>query len=285
MLGTYSAPGSEDEWYRRGFDKAKEVIKNYPLLNELTDGFSSVEGKTEDETRNFIFLNSFPHVTEELFPEQIATLKEFEDALASIDVLKMGGRRLRELKAKMNDDDYDVGMSLFTEVILAKRLKDLYGRSAVEVYPELSNGKFSDVLLQAEGEDIYIEVGNLGNSLPESIIHRILNEGAKYAGERMKGEVYLKLEVDTAKLVFDEGRIDESASIRKLKQEIDALAPEQLGRFRGIINVGEMKEVLQSFDQLAQESLPRRQHQETVRGGCFSHAFQLDGQNTHRGTQ
>lgn len=251
MYGTYSPPGSSDEWYRRGFAKAKEVIGAYPLLNELTGGFSSIPGETEDETANFVLRNSFPYVTDEVFPEQIATLKTFEDALESIGVLKMGERKLRELKARINDDRYDVGLSVFTELTVAKRLMDIHGGSSIEVFPELTNGKFADILYHAGGEDVYIEVGNLSEGRSDEIIQRILNEGAKYAGERMRDDVYLRLEIDTAKLVFDGETIDESASVTKLKQEIDALAPEELREFRGRIDLAEMKVILNSADQFA----------------------------------
>jgi len=94
-----------------------------------------------------------------------------------------------------------------------------------------------------------LEIGNLGPSLPELKIQKILDGVAKYLGQKIKKSCYMQIEVDTAEFSLDQnGYIDEKASIEKIASEIDRLCLDELAGFKGLIVLEDIAYVIRYKD-------------------------------------
>ena len=117
-------------------------------------------------------------------------------------------------KSRITSRDYIPSLSVCTELLVAKKLIDRLGRDRVEIYPKIETG-FSDVLVRLGKRTVYLEVGNLGESLPEKKIRRILEATAKHLGNRLKDRCYFSLRIDTAELVLTEKDVSMKRSPNK----------------------------------------------------------------------
>jgi len=237
-----------DEWYRQALPTARRSLATFPVLNTLLDGFGGYESKGYRDSRNFVLMNCLPAIDDFSVKEQLEEMVYYEKALATFEVLRWPTPKLENLKSRMQSDEFDVGLTAYTEFMVAQRLVDAMGKKLVTLYPTLSNDKVSDVLVANEAERVYVEIGNLSESLPEKIIGRILNAGAAHLGPRITENRYFQVEVETANMVFEsDGDIDEAGTIAKLKQEIDDLALVQLVAQDGLIDIKEAAAIYASL--------------------------------------
>jgi hypothetical protein len=240
MIGSYSDSRPMDDWYRQeAVPVAVKSLSAYPILNSILNGFAGLETKRYKESKNFVLLNCLPTVKGLEVKEQLDEMAYYERALSTFDVMRWTPSKLEKLKSRIRDDKFDPGLTAYTEFMVAQRLVDVMGRSMISIYPQLSNGKESDLLVSDGSERVYVEIGNLSDSLPDRIIERILNSGAAYIGPEVTSDRYFQVEVETANMVFDANGIDEQRTVTKLKQEIDDLALIQLVPQDGFIDIRE----------------------------------------------
>jgi hypothetical protein len=159
-------------------------------------------------------------------------------------VLKWKRKKLNRFKSRLNSTEYIQSHSILTELLIAHHLLKQLGKD-IELFPELDTGKFSDIRVQLGDRDVFFEVVNLGERVPQSKIQEILDGSSQHLGKKIDVECYLCLVIDTAELVFDsKGRIDVSASVNKLNLEIDMISIQNLAGFKGYFNIGDIAYML-----------------------------------------
>ena len=234
MIGVYFTEDLLQSWFVENLSVARALLQKFKLLDQLLDGFKQYETKRYHDTRNIVLHMCLPEIKGTIKSADLRMLGDLEKGLEWFGVMSWHPKKLAHLKSRLSSDDYYQSLSAFTELIVAKRLVDRLGRENVELYPRLKSGGFSDVVVKVNGKEVYLEVGNLGKSLPENKIQRIIDASAKHLGEQIDTPCYLQVEINTAELEFDnEGRIDVGASITKLNSEIDMLSLQKLAGFNG----------------------------------------------------
>lgn len=246
-VGIYSTDKLLQEWYLKELVTARKVLKQFNQLNQLFDEFKGYESKQYYQTRNTIMLMCLPDFNGSLKLKSIKSLIQLEDSLRLFDVLNWSSAELNKLKSSLCDDDYDTSISPYTELMIAKHLAVRLGNDNVKLYPELQNGRFSDILVKINGKSVYIEIGNLGISEPEKKIQKILDNSAKYLGKQVSTPCFLEVEIDTAEFVFDENILNVKKSISKLTSEIDKYCVQKLAGFKGIIFLDDIIEMIKNL--------------------------------------
>jgi len=233
------------QWFlKEALPKAKEVLSKFNTLDEWFSSFKGYENKEYKQANNIVLRMCMP-VKGDISLNNIKRLSELEETLSMFNVCSWPRGKLNYLKSRLCSDDYYESLSVYSELVIAKRLADKFGKDKVEIYPRLSTGKISDILVKLEAKNVYLEVGNLGESLPEKKIQEIVDEAAKYLGKKLKNSCYFRVTIDTAELVFDQnGYIDVKESIKKIISEIDRLCLHKLAGFEGSIRLRDIAFVL-----------------------------------------
>src|ERR1700722_9822860 len=187
MIGRSSDPEEMNEWYREALPVARTVLSTFPTLNMFFKGLEGYEFTTDSQSRTFVRMNCLPAISEQLVVDQLADLIELEKAIGSFGVRDWPRPELVKFRTRMLSDSFDDGLSLFTELIVAHRLGEALGNESIEIYPQLSNGKISDIGVSIRKNKVFVEIGNLFDSEPERIIHRVLKAGADHLRPTLVG--------------------------------------------------------------------------------------------------
>ncbi len=214
-------------WYVEHLPLARKLLSNFPVLNRILEGFTGYENKVYREHRNFVLLMCLPDPTGKISTDSIKRLTQVEKALSRFNVLDWPSHRLNHLVSRLTHLDAIQSKSALTELMVAEHFANKPA-AKVSLYPPLRLGGFSDLKVEIDGLPIYLEIGSLGESLPDSLIQNILQTCAAYLGQRIERPCYLRLHIDTAKLVFQGNKIDVEDSLQKLKSEIDVLKLQKL---------------------------------------------------------
>jgi hypothetical protein len=248
LIGVYFP--NKDVIYAKRLAQARKVIANFPLLNKLFNNFQQY--KNDPHTRNAVLSLCRQHARSTGAVKHMLT--ELEKAIGLFDVFNWNTAEFNELESRITNSDRIPSYSVCLELLVAKRLVDTVGNSKVELFPKIESG-FSDILVELKDKVVYVEVGVLGESLPERKIQKILDETAEHLGTKLLDRCYFSATIDTAELAFShEGYIDEKASITKATEEIDRLHLESLKGFEGTMRLDEIgwviarKELLQKMD-------------------------------------
>jgi hypothetical protein len=245
MIGIYYTEDLMQRWFIRNVQIAKAVLANFRRLNGLLDGFNGYENKSYRKTRNAVMFLCLPRVGNGIDHKQIEKLSILERTIGLFDVTGWNAKKLGHFRSRLASEDYIQSLSVVTELQVAFNMVDRFGKSNVDLYPKLTIGGFSDISIRMDGKSVYIEIGNLGESVPESKIQQILNVAAKHLGEKIDKICYMCLKVDTAELIFDnQGKIDVDASIKKLNSEIDYLELHKLAGFRGFFDLDDIAGII-----------------------------------------
>jgi len=236
VIVSYGSGGDVlQEWFLENLKVARAVLAEYPLLNSIFQNFKDYERKNyRIDTKNMVLLLCLPETPKD---ESIERLTAIENAIKRFDILHMTKAMKNDCLAKLTSDNYIDSSTKVTELEIAYTMANRFGDSSVEIFPELTNGKISDVLLRLNGKEIYFEVDNLGERLFELKIKKILTSAEKHVEAKNEEMGYMKITVDTTNFVFDQDIIDESKSSEKLKNEIDMLALDKLSGFEGVISL------------------------------------------------
>lgn len=256
MIATYFTEDLLQRWFIRSLPMAKDVLRNFESLNKLLDGFKDYENKRYRDIRNAVMFQCLPEVGDGLRRKSIEKLAELEKSIDSFGVMKWTTGKYNAFRSRLASEDYIQSLSAVTELEVALRIADKFGRENVALFPELSNQGYSDISVNIAGKKTYIEVGNLGPSIPEIKIEQILRASVKHLGEKINKICYLCLIVDTAEFVFGaESRIDVDASIRKLNGEMDDLHIHELVGFEGFFDLGDIFSIIadkKSYEKMKQ---------------------------------
>lgn len=224
---------------------ARSVLAQFESLNKLLYGFKGYENKSYDKTRNAIMRLCLPIVRNGLDNNNIKKLVQLEKTMEMFDYLNWGAEALNHFKSRIASEDFIQSLSVVTELEVASALVSRFDRPNVSLYPKLATDGFSDVSVIVNGKSVYLEIGNLGASIPEMKIQKILDESAEHLGKKIAEKCYLMLMVDTSELVFGEkGRIDVKASIKRLCDEIDILQLHKLAGFKGSLHFDETSDII-----------------------------------------
>ena len=233
------------KWFINNLPTARTVLSEFKSLNILLDGFKNYETKRYRDIRNAVMFLCLPKVGNGLDPKSIEQLVELEKAIELFGVMEWKTEKYSAFKSRLASEEYIQSLSAITELEVALKMADKFGNDNVTLFPELSNRGYSDIGIKIDHKMIYLEVGNLGTSIPEAKLQQILNTSAEYLGRKIDVICYMCLIIDTAELVFDpEGRIDVAASITKLNSEIDDLYIHKLIGFEGFFDFGDMYHII-----------------------------------------
>ena len=121
-------------------------------------------------------------------------------------------------------------------------LADKLGAGNVNLEPELTTGKVSDILAKINTRNVYIELGTLSESTPERKIQGILDAAAAYLRTKVNGTPKVHMEVNIPELLVtdDKKYIDEAASISRIRSEIDRFRIDKLTGFDGMIDLSDI---------------------------------------------
>jgi len=237
MIGTYYTEDLLQEWFIKNLQNAKDLLGKFKSLHKLLDGFKGYENKRYRTVRNAIMFWCLPAIGDGLQQSNIERLIELEKAIDLFGVMKWPKSKLNVLKSRLASEDYIQSLSAATELQTGLKMAEKFGDEKVVLFPRLSRGGYSDISVNVDGRVIYFEIGNLGQSTPETKIKQILQTSATHLGQKVNLTCYICLFVDTAELVFDaKNRIDVDASVKKLNGEIDNLHIHELAGFEGFFN-------------------------------------------------
>jgi hypothetical protein len=247
LIGQFYTDDDLGNWFRQiGLPLARKMLSNFGLLDELFSSFKDYEEKKYEKINNAILHLCLPEFDGKPRQGSMERLREIEEALSAIDLPRWKNDKRNSLRSRLCDDNYDRSFSLVTEITIAKRFIDKFGKDRVKVYPKLATRRFSDVLVSVNSKQVYMEIGNLGVSLPEEKISRILNAAARYLGSKLeKRPHFFLLNLDTARFVLDkEGRINEAESYKKIVSEIDKLNIDKLIGFNGFLVLENLSRII-----------------------------------------
>jgi len=256
VIGEYFNEDRMQKWFIENLPVARKTLEKFKSLNELFDGFRNYETKQYRVKRNPVLILCLPRMGN--IPSNAhKQVAELERAIELFGVFNWVTAKFKDFRSRITREDYIQSFSACTELLVAKRLTDRVGKDHVKFFPKIKTG-VSDILVELENKVVYLEVGNLGESLPEKKIQKILNESAKHLGTKIRGNCYFSVTVDTSELVLDkEGHIDERRSIEKITSEIDRLCIEKLEGSTGIIHLNTISYVLKHKDILEKLSSKR----------------------------
>lgn len=218
MIGVYiSKPEAIQKRFISDLEKAKKEIVNYPKLNELFQNFNNYERYSYTTQRKNIIFNFCTRIGNNEYSNYFKTkLKTIDDAITT---LKPEENELR-LRMKNTNQNH----SIITELEFAYFLRNKIKNVTINLWPKLTNGKKSDIILKSAGKEVYFEVGNLEDSKTQKKINQILTAVAKQVGERSDKIGHIRIIVDTAYFIrSEEGYIAEIKSEKKLISEINKL--------------------------------------------------------------
>jgi len=214
---------------------------NFLSLNELLKGFKNYETKRYRDVRNAVMFMCLPAVGGGITGRSVNRLARLEKAIQLFDVVNWGAKKLSPFRSRLASEKYIQSLSVVTELEVASEMVEKLGKDNVELYPQLTGGRFSDICVKVNGKNVFIEVGNLDISLPEKKIQEIINASARYLGEKISAQCYLQVNIDTSEFVFSsDGKIIVDASIRQLNSEIDMLNLHKLAGFKGFFHLDDL---------------------------------------------
>ena len=209
LLGQYSETDVLQKEYLADLPAARKRLSQFKTLDTLFGSFAGYEGKEYDKTRNIFLRWCLPFNLNE------TGLREVEDALVLFGAPGWNLKRRDSLKKKLCSDDYFDSLTKYTELAYAKWLADKLGAGNVELEPELTTGKISDILAKVNTRTIYIELGNLCESTPERKIQGMLNAAAAHLRTKVRGTLMVHMEINIPEVLVMDGQnhIDEAESI------------------------------------------------------------------------
>lgn len=246
MIGIYYTEDLMQKWFIRNLPIARRVLENFKSLNVLLEGFKEYETKRYRDIRNAVMFMCLPEIRGGINSKSIERLDVLEKTIELFGVMNWSATKLNNFKSRLASEEYIQSLSVVTELEVASKMVERLGRHNVELYPQLESGGFSDIYVKVNKKSVYLEVGNLGESLPQSKIQQIIDASAKHLGEKIGTQKdYLQLIIDTAELVFDdEGNIEVDTSIGKLNSEIDMLALHKLAGFQGFFELDDIAYII-----------------------------------------
>jgi len=218
IFGKYYPSDRMQEWFKKkGLPKAQMVLKEFPNLDRIFSSFGVYENERYTRPTNVVLSYCLPDMWGRPEPEFVEHLHKLEEALLTFSVSKWKKNKRRELIARLTSDDYTTSLSAATELILANQLAKRVASNNVKLYPELRSGKRSDILVRLGKKEVYVEVGNLGESAFEKKLQEILDAAAEQLGSKIGKACVIEVTIDTTKLVFDsQGYLDERNRSRSL---------------------------------------------------------------------
>ena len=141
-VGQYYIVDIMQDWFlKKGLPEARKVLSQFNMLNKLFSSFKNYEKKKCKETKNIVLLKCLPNITTNVTDtENIEQLRELEEALSIFGVLNWQKDKMNHLKNRLCSDDYYVSLSVYIEIIVAKRLVDKFGKNKVTIHPKLTTG-------------------------------------------------------------------------------------------------------------------------------------------------
>jgi hypothetical protein len=246
-VGIYTTKDLLQEWFVRSIPFARQTLSKFEHLNRMLDGFKNYELKQYRDMRNAIMFLCLPDIGSG-HSDYIPKLAQLEKALVAFDVEKWLPGKYKAFKSRLASEKFIDSFSAQTELEVAIQMASRLGIENVALFPELSNGGNSDILVKLDSRPIYIEVGNLGASFPQRKIKQILDESAKHLGLQTDSNCYIQVIVDTAEFAFDAstGQLDVVSSVERINSEIDALCIGKLTGFEGFFNIDDLSYIVKN---------------------------------------
>lgn len=223
--GKFCSVNIMQEWYLREIRTARQTLVQFKSLNLLFNAFHNYETKQYSQTKNVILRMCLPALLTESKQKYIESLTQIETCINLFDIINWKTSKLNEFQSRLCSDKYDDSVSVCTELLTSDYLADRLGKDKIELYPKLQGGGKSDILVKVNDKNIYIEVGNLDDSMPEKKIQKILQDVAEGIGrklEQLNITCLLLIKIDTSELVLDNnGNIDTGNSTLKLISEFE----------------------------------------------------------------
>lgn len=246
-VGSYSSDDIMQVWFISKLPIAKETLSRFPTLNTLLNSFSGYETKLYRNTRNSVMFLCLPRFEGDN-GTQIQRLEKIERTLNLLQIEKWPLGKYNAFKSRITNEHFDESFSAQTEIEAVADMLSIVNGGNLTLYPELEHGRYSDVQLVLDGQTIYIEIGNLSQSLPENKINKILLDCAEHLGKQVSHS-HLQIMVDTAGFKFsDNDVLDDYASIEQLNSEIDGLKLSQLAGYEGFFEISHILWLLENKD-------------------------------------
>ena len=261
LLARYPRPDPtyQNTNYKKEVFLAKEIISNFPKINELLDNFKDYERLEYTNAKNRIFQDCVEysdisrwlptmsieaiknHVKKFIIEKDCFSLFKKLDNTINEFYNQMPLARRNNFKKKISSKKYDESDSVFEEIIIAHTMMEKFGTESVQYEPRLLNGKYGDVLVSLNEKKIFLEITSITTSKAGEKIQKVLDVFAKELFERVEPKQRMAVRLDTTKFILDRTLIDADQSSRMLSSWISTLKLDMLSDFIGLISISEYK--------------------------------------------
>lgn len=192
-----------------------QMEKKYPILYRLFSTYFPFDKKEllyQNIVADYVDREGgyFMHLTSEL-----------ENALAGFDILS-SKKYEKVLKRLFTPDPYQ-SSAVFDELTIAEFLARRFGRSRVILYPRLTNGKSSDILLTfgKNNKKVFFEIGSLSERISETKIQQVLDKGCELLHKMLHPDRHLYINVRVNRFARDSrNHLDVNKSVKQLQDSI-----------------------------------------------------------------
>lgn len=262
-IGTYVRDTSMQKWYESNIHVARSIINSYPNLNRIFYNLDGYEDKAyRTQMSNFIVLKALPPIGKSLKENNNTFFVELEKLINDFKILEQTGQEYKAFLSRIKSDKYDEGVSTYTELVVAGKLAEKIGINNVFLFPLLTSGNRSDILLSVDGKKIFVEITNLTERRSQRKIQNILDMVAEEVGKKCPdGKYYFQVEIDTSKLLLDEdGNIDEESSVKFLCKEADRLSIPVLAGIDGWIDLHSIRSLVPNLEIIKKSGIILSKH-------------------------
>ena len=199
--------------------RARSVLRGFPTLNRLLDGFSSMTNLRALDTGNAIFWKCKWGYGRRI--EELTELNRLEDNLRKLRVSKWSSHRQRELLPRLRSHKGEQVASVLAEIEVGAYYNNRLGKGGVIFYP-LAPKKGPDLKVKLVRQSILFEITTVNTGIVESQIKVIYDAIAKEVFRRSRKRRTLKMEIESSRLVRDHlEHIDVNGSVRKIAEFMD----------------------------------------------------------------
>jgi hypothetical protein len=204
-------PDEWEEWKVKRWNTARDELDNYPLLENLLNGFQQF--RQTDMVEN-VFFNACCFRSLEL--------RRFEEFLSMFEGTL--GDEMVTLERRARSNDLDGSASVMTEGLLIHQFALRFGPSNVFVWPKLSNGKFADLRLQRGRKSVYYEATALGTGMFEEKLRTVYSILSQSVSSYLVPRRSAWFSIDTSKLPLNDAKqLDVNMAISQVHSWLDKL--------------------------------------------------------------
>jgi hypothetical protein len=214
MIASYSGEERYSEYLKERVRDARTTLKQLPTLRRLVSNFDNLA--MEKRIHNLVFWKS-AWATSGLGrvpdPESLSELGQFERYLNALEILTCEREKLGVVCGRLGGNTPEHSTGTFAELSVAGHLTQRFGRPAIELEPSLSSGGKSDVKVDFDGHQVFVEVSAINDSDTQRTLQLIREQVAERVWSMLNDRVVVHIEINPLALPVSNDEFDISSSI------------------------------------------------------------------------